>query len=171
MKQRKKIQLLVLSVLIVSFSTQEIFSCSTFMLNKKDTLIVGHNLDKGKHAHGVVVVNKRGVVKQARSWTKLAYNKSVPNPPVQWTSKYGSITFNRFCITTIEKATAKDQAKGFKTDPGNIHLQPSFAVLLKQPSLSVCRINPFAGDVKIFGLDFNADEFTTHPATGHPGGA
>ena len=72
-------------------------SCSTFMLKRDSTLIVGHNLDKGKHAHGVVVVNKRGIQKQCRSWTELAYSQSILNPPMQWTSKYGSITFNRFC--------------------------------------------------------------------------
>jgi len=76
---------------------EETHSCSTFMLKRGSTLIVGHNLDKGKHAHGVVVVNKRGIQKQCRSWTELAYNQSIPNPPMQWTSQYGSITFNRFC--------------------------------------------------------------------------
>jgi len=72
-------------------------ACSSFMLNGESTLIAGHNLDKGKHAHGVVVVNKRGVRKVCKSWTELAYDQDIPNPPLQWTSTHGSITFNRFC--------------------------------------------------------------------------
>jgi len=72
-------------------------SCSTFMLKKDSIVIAGHNLDKGKHAHGIVVINKRNVQKQCKSWTELAYNQAVPNPKMEWTSKYGSVTVNRFC--------------------------------------------------------------------------
>ncbi|MCD4747321.1 MAG: linear amide C-N hydrolase [Bacteroidales bacterium] len=99
----KKIRFLILLLAIPGLSfigiAQEVeeHSCSSFMLKSDSILIAGHNLDKGKHAHGVVVVNKRGVQKQCKSWTELAYNKSVPNPPMEWTSKYGSVTFNRFC--------------------------------------------------------------------------
>ena len=67
------------------------------MLKSGINVIAGHNLDKGKHAHGTVFINKRGINKQGKSWTELAYNKSVPNPKIEWTSKYGSVTFNRFC--------------------------------------------------------------------------
>ena len=75
----------------------EYHTCSSFMLKKDSVLITGHNLDKTKHAHGVVVINKRGVQKQCKSWTELAYNQSIPNPKMEWISKYGSVTFNRFC--------------------------------------------------------------------------
>jgi penicillin V acylase-like amidase (Ntn superfamily) len=78
-------------------TVQELHACSSFMLKGDSTLIAGHNLDKGKHAHGVVVVNKRGVRKECKSWTELAYNQSIPNPPMHWISRYGSITVNRFC--------------------------------------------------------------------------
>jgi len=72
-------------------------SCSSFMLKSDSIVIAGHNLDKGKHAHGVVVINKRGLQKQCKSWTELAYSQIIPNPPMEWTSMYGSVTFNRFC--------------------------------------------------------------------------
>lgn len=99
----KKISVLILLLVFAGLSfigiTQEIedHSCSSFMLKKDSILITGHNLDKGKHAHGVVVVNKRGVQKQCKSWTELAYNQTVVNPKMEWVSKYGSVTFNRFC--------------------------------------------------------------------------
>ena len=75
---------------------QKTHSCSTFMLKKGPKLVVGHNLDSGHHTPGVVVVNKRGVKKQGKSWTELAYGKTIPNPPLKWISKYGSITFSKY---------------------------------------------------------------------------
>ncbi len=82
-------------------STVQIFSfrlngCSTFMLNKGYQRIVGHNLDSGKHKPGLVIINKRGVQKNSRSWQELAYGKTVPNPPKKWVSKYGSVTFAKY---------------------------------------------------------------------------
>lgn len=71
-------------------------ACSSFMLKKGGKIIYGHNLDSRRHKPGVVVVNKRGVKKQSKSWTELAYGKSVPNPHITWVSKYGSITFNKY---------------------------------------------------------------------------
>jgi len=97
---------IVAAILLLAISGQpigcmvpetETHSCSTFMLKSGPVLITGHNLDKSKHANGVVVVNKRGVQKKCKSWTELAYNKTVPNPKMAWISKYGSVTLNRFC--------------------------------------------------------------------------
>ena len=92
---------LLLSITNLSFfgiaQEMEEHSCSSFMLKSDSIVIAGHNLDKGKHAHGVVIINKQGLHKQCKSWTELAYNKSIPNPPMEWTSSYGSVTFNRFC--------------------------------------------------------------------------
>ncbi len=87
---------LVFFFLSIFFHTQDVFGCSTFMLKKDSALIVGHNLDSGRHKPGVVVINKRGVLKQGKSWSELAYGKTVPNPPIKWISKYGSITFNKY---------------------------------------------------------------------------
>jgi choloylglycine hydrolase len=74
-----------------------VFPCQTFTLKKGKALIVGHNLGAGDHVPGVVVINKRGVRKKAVSWKELLSGKPIPNPPLEWIAKYGSITFNPFC--------------------------------------------------------------------------
>jgi choloylglycine hydrolase len=83
----------ILSLLVFP---SEGFGCSTFMLKKGKQLMFGHNLDSGHFTPGVVLINKRGVQKESRSWSELAYGKTVPNPHIKWVSKYGSITFNKY---------------------------------------------------------------------------
>ena len=63
------------------------FSCTTFILEDKNNLVFGRNLDWVSD-HGLVVVNKRGIKK-----TALVFP---PEIPVEWTSNYGSLTFNQF---------------------------------------------------------------------------
>lgn len=88
---------LVLFIFLILFHIHDALACSTFMLKKGTALIVGHNLEDENHSPGVVVINKRGVHKLGKSWSELAYNQAVPNPPLTWISKYGSVTFNTFC--------------------------------------------------------------------------
>lgn len=83
--------------LCLFFIVQLCFPCSTFMLKKGKALIVGHNLDERGHVPGVVVINKRGVFKHGKSWYEILSGEQAPNPPLKWTSKYGSVTFNPFC--------------------------------------------------------------------------
>lgn len=90
---RQILGLLVFLGLPVLMPLQNANPCSTFLLEKDGILIVGHNLDSESPVPGVVVVNNRGFRKQAKSWSELAYGDTVPNPPMEWTSKYGSITF------------------------------------------------------------------------------
>jgi len=71
-------------------------SCSTFMLCKADTFIIGHNLDESFHVPGVIVVNKRNVQKTNVSLLELLTAQKPPSPSTSWTSKYGSVTFNPF---------------------------------------------------------------------------
>ena len=85
-----------LVIIFVRLSSIQLYSCSTFMLNKGDHRIVGHNLDSGKHKPGLVIINKRGVQKSSRSWQELAYGKNIPNPSIEWVSKFGSITFAKY---------------------------------------------------------------------------
>lgn len=87
---------LVFFILSLFFYTQGALCCSTFMLKKGGKLVVGHNLDSGRHKPGLVIINKRGVEKQGKSWSELAYGKAVPNPPLKWISKYGSVTFAKY---------------------------------------------------------------------------
>lgn len=62
------------------------FSCTTFCLKNREEIICGKNLDF-MIGHGHVLINKRNVTK-----------KSLVQPSekqLQWTSKYGSLTFNQ----------------------------------------------------------------------------
>jgi choloylglycine hydrolase len=87
----------ILLPLCFFFVAQNGFPCSTFMLKKGSVLIVGHNLDERGHVPGVVVINKRDVFKRGKSWYEILSGKPAPNPPLEWISKYGSVTFNPFC--------------------------------------------------------------------------
>jgi penicillin V acylase-like amidase (Ntn superfamily) len=83
---------LILLVIFSSFS----FACSTFMINQGDSFIVGHNLDQiTVYEPGYIFVNKRGVTKTNFTENDLL-GKPNPTAKLQWTSKYGSITFNPF---------------------------------------------------------------------------
>lgn len=62
------------------------FSCTTFCLKTREEIIYGRNFDF-MIGHGHVLINKRNVTK-----------KSLVEPSekqLQWTSKYGSLTFNQ----------------------------------------------------------------------------
>jgi penicillin V acylase-like amidase (Ntn superfamily) len=68
------------------------------MLNNGISLLIGHNLDDYIKVPGLIVVNKRGVRKENINWIDLKSikGKSSSAPRLQWTSKYGSITYNTF---------------------------------------------------------------------------
>ncbi|MBG0858405.1 MAG: linear amide C-N hydrolase [Bacteroidales bacterium] len=70
--------------------------CSTILINNKDTIMVGHNLDDYIEVPGVVYINKRGVIKENISWSDFSClrAKKSNNKRIQWTSKFGSITYN-----------------------------------------------------------------------------
>jgi choloylglycine hydrolase len=82
---------------VLFLSSTHGFPCSTFLLKNGNTLIAGHNLDMPMHIPGVIVINKRGVLKKGKSWDEILAGKPTSNPPITWVSKYGSITFNPFC--------------------------------------------------------------------------
>ncbi|MFC2171155.1 linear amide C-N hydrolase [Acidobacteriota bacterium] len=60
-------------------------ACTTFCLNRGDTLLFGRNYDWSVE-DGLVLINKRNVLKTSIS----AEN------PAKWRSRYGSITFNQY---------------------------------------------------------------------------
>ena len=64
-------------------------ACSTFLLKRSDALLVGHNLDQPNipMQPGMVVVNKRGFEKEARTWLDLTSNEK-PGKRLRWVSKY-----------------------------------------------------------------------------------
>jgi choloylglycine hydrolase len=72
-------------------------ACSTFLIRHERTLVVGHNLDEPgiEVWPGMVVVNKRGIHKQARTWREVG-SDTVSSGRHRWVSKFGSITTNGF---------------------------------------------------------------------------
>jgi choloylglycine hydrolase len=60
-------------------------ACSTFLLKKDRKVVFGKNYDWDLE-DGLLIVNKRGVLKQAINYSN----------PVKWKSKYGSVTFNQY---------------------------------------------------------------------------
>jgi choloylglycine hydrolase len=89
--------LLLLTALCVAFiASHEVLACSSFLMEKDGVFIAGRNLDSNKFTSGAIVINKRGIRKESRSWNELAYGQEVANPQLTWVSKYGSIAFNTF---------------------------------------------------------------------------
>jgi penicillin V acylase-like amidase (Ntn superfamily) len=76
---------LLLSVLFIYSSD----GCTTFVLSDSSNLIYGRNFDWDIGA-GFVVINRRGLTKKAFVRPELK--------AAEWTSKYGSITFNQVGI-------------------------------------------------------------------------
>ncbi len=90
-------RLLFISVLFpVIVQPAERHSCSTFMINQNDTLLVGHNLDDYIEVPGLIVVNPRGVAKHSISWDDLKSVFGRSKPKLRWTSQYASVTYNTF---------------------------------------------------------------------------
>jgi len=73
-------------------------ACSTFLLSRESTLLVGHNLDDDIKVPGLVVVNPRGLAKENVSFDDLNSfgGRSDSAPRIRWTSRYGSVTYNVF---------------------------------------------------------------------------
>lgn len=72
-------------------------ACSSFLLERGDTLLVGHNLDENiAEIPGLVVVNPRGIAKTGIGWNGLFNPLGRVKPTFPWVSKYGSITYNAF---------------------------------------------------------------------------
>ena len=73
-----------------------------FLLAKDGTLVVGRNLDATAFTPGALMVNKRGIRKESRSWHELAYGHPSSHPHLTWVSKYGSLTLNTLCRDFID---------------------------------------------------------------------
>lgn len=89
--QKRSSQLIIMKTLIifclVLFNSLSALSCTTFVLKNDSSLVFGRNLDWVSD-NGVIVINKRNVQK-----TSLVFP---PEKSTNWTSKYGSVTFNQF---------------------------------------------------------------------------
>ncbi|HEY3356809.1 MAG TPA: linear amide C-N hydrolase [Polyangia bacterium] len=63
-------------------------ACTTFLLEREKEIVVGKSYDWSL-AHGLVMVNRRGVAKQALTLSQ-------GERPARWLAKYGSLTFNQY---------------------------------------------------------------------------
>ncbi len=85
---------LVLSSITIS---ENLNACSTFMLEKYDELIFGHNLEQGKtQLPGLIFINKRNTFKTGRTLSELMTPDGMNPSSEKWISRYGSITFSVF---------------------------------------------------------------------------
>jgi len=66
-------------------------ACSAFLLTGKNHNIIGFN-ENWKTMPGMIIVNKREVVKRNISWQDLTTDQQQHTQ--QWSSKFGSVTFN-----------------------------------------------------------------------------
>ncbi|MDQ8140485.1 linear amide C-N hydrolase [Chryseobacterium sp. CFS15] len=66
-------------------------ACSAFLLTGNNYNVVGFN-ENWKTMPGMIVINKRDVLKRNISWQNLTTDQTQANK--KWTSKFGSVTFN-----------------------------------------------------------------------------
>jgi penicillin V acylase-like amidase (Ntn superfamily) len=84
--ERVKLIAFVAAILATVCIGQTARACSALLMSSKTDTLVARNFD-WSFGHGLVIVNKRGVSKKA-----LVKKTEIP---AEWTSKYGSITFNQ----------------------------------------------------------------------------
>ena len=71
-------------------------SCSTFLLNKGGSFLIGHNLDErtAEAQPGSVLINKRGERRSSVSFEELFSGRKPDGKKLTWTSIHGSVTFS-----------------------------------------------------------------------------
>lgn len=68
-------------------------ACSAVLLKGTGYGVVGFN-ENWKSMPGMVVINKRGIVKNGLSWERLVSEEIADKAGITWTSRYGSVSFN-----------------------------------------------------------------------------
>jgi penicillin V acylase-like amidase (Ntn superfamily) len=86
---RKIIAGIVFLVVTTVLLPIDLHPCTTFCFKHDGEWIFGRNYDF-EIEYGLVIVNKRGVAKTA------LLSPGTAGQPVQWVSRYGSVTFNQF---------------------------------------------------------------------------
>ena len=93
-QKKNLIRILPLIILFLEFQLiSPTYACSTFMLFQNNYLLVGHNLDQEFYTPGSIHLNRRGERKRSISCHELGLT-DIETPVLEWTSKYGSITFS-----------------------------------------------------------------------------
>ena len=72
--------------LLFAFASQNTTACTELAVNYKNQIIVGRNFD-WPNKYAFLVVNPKGIKRETR-------NLHIDGKQLEWTSKYGSITFN-----------------------------------------------------------------------------
>jgi len=85
-KTSAAVRIMFVVMILAGMSGQQTFPCSTFVLQNRQHMVFGGNLDFYS-SKGLVVINKRGLSKTALL--------SPSEKPVSWISRHGSITFNQ----------------------------------------------------------------------------
>ena len=81
----KKVILLLLAIVLL-YNYSLVLPCTTFVLKNDRSLLFGRNLD-WQVGTGLLIINKRDIKKTALI--------DSTESPIQWISKYGSVTFNQ----------------------------------------------------------------------------
>lgn len=84
--KNKKSPLLIFLILLMTFAYSNIYPCTTFVFRSGNHLYFGRNLD-WISGTGLIMTNQRNL-------DKVALIDSAEKP-MQWISKYGSVTFNQ----------------------------------------------------------------------------
>ena len=88
------ISLIFISLFLIRYNAS---ACSTFKLQKGDSLIYAHYLNEpGTEVPGMVFINKRGIFKTGRTWGEIISKEKLNPSSLCWISKYGSVTFNLY---------------------------------------------------------------------------
>jgi len=86
-----------IALALILLIPHQLSACSTFKLQKGDSLIYGHNLNQGDiGVPGLVFINKREIFKLGRTWSELTTKERLNPSSHCWISRYGSVTFNAF---------------------------------------------------------------------------
>lgn len=89
-KSRRMGCLMFAVVLLLVNAQQAVVACSTFTLMKDGHFVFGANVDWFVDS-GLIVINQRNITKKA---TMILPAKNRKIDGLEWTSKYGSVTFN-----------------------------------------------------------------------------
>ena len=92
----KKLNIILFLMLAINvfFCLMPVNACSAFLLKGKDYCVAGFNENDTKSLPGLILTNKRGVVKEGFSWKQLVSDEKIDEPKIKWTSRYGSVSFN-----------------------------------------------------------------------------
>ncbi len=71
--------------------------CSTFKVQQGDHIAYAHNMNQGDlGVPGMIFINKRGMLKESRTWNELTTTQPTLATDYAWVSRYGSVTVNIF---------------------------------------------------------------------------